>query len=217
MSRTAVLAGATGLVGGELLPLLLESSLYREVRVLTRRALRRSHPRLRELMLPDFDRLPEQGQALQADDVFCCLGTTLRKAGSRAAFEKVDYGHVLALAKACRSAGARRFFVISAAGASAGSAAYYSRVKAHMETDVAKLGFEATHILRPSLLLGERGESRPAERLGQWISPLLAPLLSGPLRKYRPIEAAEVARAMLKLAEADRTGTHVHHLPLSSG
>jgi len=215
MTRIALLAGATGLVGRELLPLLLESPTYAQLRALVRRPLGISHSRLQEITV-DYDRLPALGDALKVDDVFCCLGTTLRKAGSKAAFEQVDHSYVLALAKAARAAGARRFLVISAVGSSEHAAAFYSQVKARMEKDVMALGFESTHILRPSLLLGDREERRPAERLSQRLSPLLAPLLSGPLRKYRPVEASEVASAMLSLAQGAQAGVHVHHLPLEN-
>jgi uncharacterized protein YbjT (DUF2867 family) len=207
MTRTAILAGATGLVGGELLSLLLATPEYREIRG-------RSDARLRELVCADFAHIGSLGPALAADDVYCCLGTTLRKAGSKRAFEQVDHGHVVTLARATRAAGARQFLVISSAGTSQRAAAFYSRVKAHMERDVAALGFPALHILRPSLLLGDRRESRPGERLGQWLSPLLAPLLTGPLAKYRPVPARDVAQAMLALALRDQPGAHIHHLPL---
>lgn len=215
MPRTALLAGATGLVGQQLLPLLLEAPEYTQVRVLTRRALSQSHRKLQTVQT-DFSNLPALGTALQADDVYCCLGTTLRKAGSRGAFEQVDYDYVLALARAALAQGAQQFLVISAAGASAASAAFYSRVKARMEQEVSTLGFTATHILRPSLLLGERAESRPGERLGQLLSPLLSPLLTGPLKRYRPIEGRELAAAMLSLARRQQHGCHIHHLPLSA-
>lgn len=214
MSRIALVAGATGLVGGHLLKQLLAFPVYGEVRVLGRRAPEQQHPKLHALV-SDYSNLEQLLAQLRVDDVFCCLGTTLRKAGSKAAFEKVDYEYVLLLARAAKAAGARQFLVISAAGTSERATTFYSRVKARMEKDVAAIGFNTTHILRPSLLLGARTESRPGERLGQLLSPLLAPLLSGPLKKYRPIEAADVASAMLGLALKDETGVHVHHLPLA--
>jgi uncharacterized protein YbjT (DUF2867 family) len=214
MKRTALLAGATGLVGKALLEQLLAAPEYSEVRVLTRRPGGGHNAKLREHVLADFAQIEALGAALAADDVFCCLGTTLRRAGSRRAFEQVDYDYVLALAHATRAAGARQFMVISAAGTSDRATAFYSRVKARMERDVANIGFRALHILRPSLLLGARAESRPAEQLAQKLSPLFAPLLAGPLARYRPVAATEVAAAMLTLALRNQDGCHVHHLPL---
>jgi uncharacterized protein YbjT (DUF2867 family) len=212
MTRTALLAGPTGLVGSELLKLLLADPGYREVRALSRRPLPIEHAKL-EVLITDYADVRKLGPGLGVDDVFCCLGTTLRTAGSRAAFERVDYGMVLDLARATREAGAARFVVVSAAGTS-DSGAFYSRVKARMERDVATLGFPVVHIVRPSLLLGGRSEHRPGESIAQKLSPLLAPLMRGPLLKYRPVQASEVAQAMVALAKRDEAGTHVHHLPL---
>lgn len=213
MSRTTVLAGATGLVGDALLRQLAGRPEYAELRVLGRRppAVEAGHIRFAATDFGDFASL---GATLAADDVFCCLGTTIRKAGSEAAFERVDYHMVVDLARAAHKAGARRFVVVSAAGAALKSPAFYSRVKARMEQAVADVPFEAVHILRPSLLLGHRKEWRPAEWLAQQVAPLLARFLIGPARKYRPIAADDVARAMIALALRGRTGVHVHHLPL---
>ena len=213
--RIALVAGATGLIGRTLLPKLLGSPLYREVRALTRRPLGLAHPQLKELRA-DYAQLESLGASLAVDDVYCCLGTTLRQAGSRAAFEQVDHGHVVALARAAHAAGARRFLVISSVGTSERAAAFYSRVKARMEKDVAAIGFETTGILRPSLLLGDRQESRPGEKLGQIVAPWLAPLMRGPLLKSRAVSADEVAEAMLALARDGSPGVQVHHLPLGA-
>lgn len=211
MSRTAVVAGATGLVGGMLLQQLAARAEYGEIRVLGRRA-----PPLAAVRFfaTDFSDLDALGDALAADDVYCCLGTTLRQAGSKAAFERVDYHMVVDLARAAKKAGARQFIVVSAVGASLNSPAFYSRVKARMEQAVGGLGFEATHVVRPSLLLGRRRELRPAERAAQQAAPLLGWLCIGPLRKYRPVAAADVAAAMIALALREQHGTHLHHLPL---
>lgn len=213
MKRSALVAGATGLIGRHLLERLLEDPAYTEIKVIGRRAPDLQHARLR-FVSSDFRQLDRLGEALGAQDVFCCLGTTLKTAGSRAAFEAVDYRMVVDLAQACLAAGAQQFLVISAAGASALSLSFYSRVKGRMEAAVSALGFDAVHILRPSLLLGTRAESRPAEDLAQRLSPYLAPLFSGPLSRYRPIAADEVAEAMLGLALRGQPGVHVHYLPL---
>ena len=213
MPRTAVVAGATGLVGSLLLPRLAASADYAEVRVLGRRPPAQAHAKFK-FVATDFSDLDRHAAALAADDVFCCLGTTIRKAGSQPAFERVDYHMVVDLARAARKAGAKRFLVVSAVGASERSAAFYSRVKGRMEKAVGELPFEAVHIVRPSLLLGDRAERRPAERISQIVAPLLSPLLPGPLKKYRAVEADDVAVALLTLARSPATGVHVHHLPL---
>ena len=213
MSRTAVIAGATGLVGAALLARLAADPRYAELRVLGRRAPASAGPKVR-FIATDFSDLAAHAAALAADDVFCCLGTTIRAAGSQAAFERVDFHMVVDLARAAHKAGARRFFVVSSVGASERAAAFYSRVKGRMERAVRELPFTAVHIVRPSLLLGERAERRPGEQVAQRVAPWLAPVLQGPLAKYRAVPAADVADALVTLAHGTATGAHVHHLPL---
>lgn len=212
MARTAVVAGGTGLIGRLLVQDLLDSREYSRVIVLARRALPQASPKLTTLVTA-FDDLDRLVPKLGADDAYCCLGTTQGKAG-RAGLERVDHGMVLDFARAVHAAGVRRFVVVSAIGASPHSPSFYSRVKARMERDVAAVGFEAVHIVRPSLLLGARAERRPAERLAQKLSPLLSPLFVGRLRKYRPIAAADVAAALRQLALQGASGVHIHDLPL---
>ncbi len=214
MARTALVAGPTGLIGQSLLQRLLQDPAYTEVRALSRRPLEISHPRL-QTVLTDYADLGAAGADLAVDDVFCCLGTTLKRAGSRAAFEDVDYRMVVDLARATRARGANQFLVISAVGASRHALAFYSRVKGRMETAVSSLDFAAVHILRPSLLMGERSESRPGEEFAQRIAPTLAPLLRGPLARYQPVAGSDVAEAMLRLALRGSPGVQIHHLPLA--
>jgi uncharacterized protein YbjT (DUF2867 family) len=215
MSRTALVAGATGLVGGLLLRRLLGHVEYGEVRVLGRRPPSVEGGKVR-FVASDFTNFAEIAGEIAVDDVFCCLGTTIRQAGSEAAFERVDYHMVVDLARAAKKAGARRFLVVSAAGSSLKSPAFYSRLKARMEKAVVEVGFEATHIVRPSLLLGSRRgqQRRPGELLAQALAPLYGPFMLGPLKKYRPVPAEAVAAALLTLALRDARGPHVHHLPL---
>ena len=214
MSRTALVAGATGLVGLALLRQLAANTAYGEVRVLGRRSPPLQSGKLR-FVASDFGNLESLGAELAVDDIYCCLGTTLRKAGSRAAFERVDYHMVVDLARAARKAGARRFLVVSAVGASTKSPAFYSRVKARMEQAVSEVPFETVQIVRPSLLIGDRAERRPGEHIAQKLAPLLAPFLAGPLAKYRPASADDVAAALVRLAFDGAGGAHAHELPLA--
>ena len=206
--RTAVVLGATGLVGGHCLRLLLEERAYSRVHVLTRRPLHRSHPRLVEHVV-DFDRLEDHAEALRAQDVFCCLGTTIARAGSQEAFRRVDHDYPLAAAKLARKLGARHFMVVTAMGADAGSRIFYNRVKGETEDELRALGYPGLVILRPSLLMGTREEPRRAEEWGKRLSAVIGPLFIGPLAKYRPIEAEVVARAMIRAAERDPRGVRV--------
>ncbi len=201
--RTALLAGATGLVGQHVLTRLLSSPRYRKVVVLVRRPLSVSSPRLEEHIL-DFDQLTAFRSEPAPNDVFCCLGTTIRVAGSQAAFRKVDHDYPLALARVAVSSRAERFAMISSLGAAAGSKVFYSRIKGETEADIAALGLPRFWFLRPSLLAGDRVESRIGERIGLAVAGLIGPLMIGPLRRYRSIDADTVASAMLALAAGER-------------
>ncbi|HXF96412.1 MAG TPA: oxidoreductase [Gemmatimonadales bacterium] len=205
---SALLAGATGLVGGHLLRLLLEHPRYERVTALVRRGLPVSHRKLLQREV-SFDQLAELGSVPRADDVFCCLGTTMSKAGSREAFRRVDYTYVVELARLASEQHARQFLLVSALGADPASRVFYQRVKGEAEEAVRHLRFSAVHIFRPSLLVGRRNEFRPAERVGIAVARLISPVLVGSLRRYRPIDAATVARAMIRVALDGSRGVHV--------
>ncbi|AII51275.1 NAD-dependent epimerase/dehydratase family protein [Hymenobacter sp. APR13] len=209
MQKTALIAGASGLIGSQLLPLLLASDRYAKVIAVGRRPLPIVHPKLEQRLL-DFDHLEEHRFALIADDVYCCLGTTMRQAGSKKAFYTVDYLYVVKLAALTAGNFAAQLLVVSAMGADEKSRVYYNRVKGEMEQAVRQTPFRAVHLFRPSLLLGERSEQRTGERLGAVLLRVLRPVLRGPLRRYRAIDAATVARAMLRAAEQNGTGIQVH-------
>ncbi len=209
MQKTALLAGATGLIGSQLLPLLLNSERYTKVIVVGRKAVPTIHPKLVQVVT-ELDKLDEVRLQLIADDVYCCLGTTMAQAGSKEAFYQVDFLYVVRLAALAAGNFAAQLMVVSSMGADAGSSVYYSRVKGEMEAAVRQAPFRAIHIFRPSLLLGERAHPRLGERLGAAALTLLRPLLRGPLLKYRPVAGAAVAAAMLHAAEADSTGVQVH-------
>ena len=201
-SGTAVVAGPTGLVGSRLLGILLREARYRRVVALSRRALG-PEPKL-EVVEADYDQLDHVlGGVTSADqsiDVFCCLGTTIGRAGSKAAFRRVDHDHVLALGRWASGVGAHRMIVISAAGADAASRVFYNRVKGETELDLAALRLRSLVIVRPSLLSGQRDEFRLGERLALITTRPFRALIPA---SVRPIAAADVARAMLDAALAD--------------
>lgn len=200
----AIVAGATGLTGQALLKKLIESRRYTTVYTLERRA-SPSISATHQVLQVDFNALPVLPTC---DDAFCCLGTTIKKAGSQDAFRLVDFEYVLAFSTRALEAGAKHFFVVSALDASPNSAIFYNRVKGEMEEAVAALGFSTVHIFRPSFLLGERAESRFGERIGISAAKALTPLLVRGLRKYRPIHVETVARAMLHAASEGKSGVH---------
>lgn len=194
--RSALLVGATGLIGSYLLQRLLASSRYARVVVWARRDIGKAHAKL-AVEIVDFNRLAQRH--VEAEDVFCCLGTTIRQAGSQKAFRHVDFDYPVALAGLAARSGAKRFLVVSALGANARSGVFYNRVKGEMEEAVRIAAVPRTCIFRPSLLAGPRAAPRLGERVGLVLGALLGPLLGN----YRPIHAERVAAAMLEAAERD--------------
>src|SRR2546422_716021 len=207
-SRTALVAGASGLVGSRVLRLLLEEPAYARVTVLARRELPLSHKKLEQRVV-SFDRLAQIADFPRVHDVFCCLGTTMKQAGSPDAFRKVDFTYVVELARVAVRHRASQFLVVTAVGADPQSRILYSRVKGEAEEAVRRLQFEGMQIFRPSLLVGARAQSRPAERVAGLLSMLVAWAFVGPLARYRPIKAEIVAGAMVRVAREAPRGTHV--------
>jgi len=203
-SRTALIVGASGLVGGEVLKLLLETPDYTQVIALLRRPLELQHAKLQQQII-DFDSL-EQTTLPRIDSVFCCLGSTLKAAGSRAACYRVDHDYVLAAARLGLVQGARHFLLVSSMGADARSPFAYMRTKGETERDVAALGYAATCFLRPAYLVGSRAQSRPLEdaygRLMQWLAPVTP-------AAFRPVSARKVAQTMLRQASQATPGVHI--------
>jgi uncharacterized protein YbjT (DUF2867 family) len=213
---TVLLAGASGLVGRQVLAQLLAQAEGPRVLAPVRRALPEHSPRLvtvvSELAAADDAALTERLGLAEAriDAYVCCLGSTIRKAGSREAFLAVDRELVLRLATVARALGARQAIVVSSVGASAQSGNFYLRVKGETERALAEMGFERVDLLRPGLLLGDRDESRPGEAFARAITPFTNPLLRGPLRRYRGIAAGDVAAAAVALLGRDEPGRHAH-------
>lgn len=208
-ARTALVAGATGLVGGHLVRVLVGRPEYSQVTVLVRRKLDFAHPKLTQRVV-DFDHLETHADAFAVDDVFCCLGTTIKKAGSQPAFRKVDFDYPLAMGRLAKAHGAQRYLLVSSMGANARSSVFYSRVKGEVENALAELGLPAVLIFRPSLLLGERQEHRFGESVAAAVTKVINPLMVGGLRKYRGIEGLTVARAMVAAAGTAVTGVQVY-------
>ena len=200
---TALLAGATGLVGRECLRLLASSDRIVEVRALVRRTLppQGRGPRVREC-ITDFDQLHNHLDWFQVDRVFCALGTTIHQVGSQQAFRHVDYDYPLAIAKAARARGASHFLLVSALGANARSRIFYNRVKGELEEAVQALGYPSITIARPSVLIGDREEPRFGEGIAKalaWLTPL----------RWRPVPAAKVASALVRAAHANAPGLQI--------
>ena len=191
----ATIIGSTGLIGGHLLDFLINDSDFKTVRILIRRPLEFSHPKL-EKKLVDFSDLESFRLALEGTDViFCCIGTTMKKMkGDKEAYRKVDYDIAVHAAKLGKVNGCEKFVLVSVVGADSKSRNFYLKLKGEIEEAVHATGIESVYILRPSLLMGNRKEFRAGEKFATWLMPLFAFLLPA---RYKPVKASEVAKAML--------------------
>lgn len=198
--RTAIVAGATGLIGRHLVQCLLRDDSIAKVIVVARRSTRLSNPKLAEY-IGEFTEGGEWAKECAGADVFCALGTTLKKAGSVEKFRKIDFDMVLQFAEVAAKNGARSFFFVSSMGANASALVPYARTKGEVESALKTLGFPRLVIARPSLLVGEREEARFGERALAYLAVPLAGLFRGGLEKYKPIEAIRVAEALTSLSQ----------------
>ena len=205
--KHALIAGATGLVGNELLQQLIHGRQYHTISVLSRHEIETNSKRV-ETIIVDYDQLADKDLP-KADDVFCCLGTTMKKAGSKDAFRRVDHDYPLRVAEITRRKGAQQYLLVSAMGADPNAYFFYSQVKGEVEAAIAQLGFPAFCVFRPSTLLGERPETRVGEQVTQALMQGAAPLMVGDFKKYRPIHAEAVAQAMVHVARKELEGTYV--------
>lgn len=209
MSKTATLIGATGLIGTQLTEELLEDPHYSTVKAIIRRPWDKNHPRL-EKKIVDFNDSDSLLVALSNSDVvFCTVGTTQRKVkGDREAYRKVDYDIPVKAARFCKMTGCENFVLVSSVGANSKSNNFYLRLKGEVEDAVKETGLKMVHIMRPSMLLGERKESRPAEKIGKFLMNALAFLIPS---RYKAIDAKEVAKAMVAVSKLNTEGFFVYH------
>jgi uncharacterized protein YbjT (DUF2867 family) len=210
--KVALLAGASGLVGSHLLDALLDAPDFSRVYAVTRRPLGREHPRLANRIV-QFDKIESQLKGVACHVAFCCLGTTIRQAGTEQAFRQVDVDHVLAFARAAKAAQAQRFVFVSSAGASPQAKYFYLRTKGEVEESLAKLGFVSLDILQPSALIGWRREPRFVELAAMAFLPLANPFLTGAREQWRAIPARTVGVAMLGAARTGRRGVYRYIYP----
>jgi len=207
--KTALIAGASGLTGSYLLKQLLESGKYDRVKALVRKPLGLSedYPSLQEIIY-DFEH-PDP-KMVQANHIYCCLGTTMKKAGSKEAFKRVDHDYPLELARMARQNGAEKYALVSAVGANPRSMFFYNRVKGELEEDLREIPFDAIYIMRPSMLLGPRKEKRPGEEIGK---ALMKPLRFLMPASMKPVHISQVAAAMLDRMNRKEKGRNI----ISSG
>jgi uncharacterized protein YbjT (DUF2867 family) len=208
MATTAILIGASGLVGHELLKELLDDTSYDKIKIVVRKSTRLTHKKLEEIIV-DFDKLSEYSDLLHGDIAFCTLGTTIKTAGSKEAFAQVDYAYVINFAEIVKRNGASRFVVVTSLGVSESGGNFYLTVKRDVENSLKKMNFKSLIIVRPSMLLGDRKEFRAGEFAGKIVMKAIRFLFIGKLKKYRAINASVVAKAMLVLSKTDLEGVSV--------
>lgn len=199
-AKTALIIGASGLVGSQLLQQLLENANYKEVVALVRRPLDAQHPKLRQEVI-DFDN--PDAALIKGDDLYCALGTTLAKAGSKEAQYKIDCTYPAEIGRIARQNGVRQYLLVSSIGADAKASGFYLKTKGELEEKLQSLGFEAFVSAQPSFLLGDRSEFRLGEKIGIAFATILSPIIP---KKYKGIQASTVARALITMANENRKG-----------
>lgn len=200
--KKALVIGSTGLVGSELIQLLLADGGC-AVTALVRKPMPINHNQLTQIVF-DFEK-PDKS-AVFADEIYCCLGTTIKVAGSKPAFYKVDFEYVLSIAHFALGNGASKFALVSSMGANKNSAIFYNKTKGAIEAAVTALGYKSLFILRPSVLLGDRKEFRLGEKIGKVFMSAISFAIP---KKYRPIEARQVAQAMVACMGSDKKGVQI--------
>ncbi|MEI7983183.1 MAG: oxidoreductase [Bacteroidota bacterium] len=206
--KTAIITGATGLVGKQLLQQLLAHPEYEKVIAVVRRPVEINHEKLTAMVI-DFEKLPSALDGVKADDGFCCLGTTIKAAGSKERQYRIDHDYVVEFALGCLNAGVNRFGVVSSIGANASSSNFYLRTKGEMEGDLKKIPFRTLVIVEPSFLMGDRSEFRTGENIAAGIMKIAGPLMVGGLKKYRGVTDTSVAAAMIREIQKEQEGIHM--------
>jgi uncharacterized protein YbjT (DUF2867 family) len=209
--KTAVVLGATGLVGHHLMQQLLQDDYFAKIRILVRKPIDIHHPKL-EIQVVDFeDERDLEAKFGKGDLIFCCVGTTRKKVGGdRTAYRKVDYDIPMNTARIGIQKGYSQYVLVSAVGANAFAGNFYLQLKGSLEEDMMPFPFKSIHIFRPSMLMGKRAEFRLGERLGILFGKLLSVLMIGSLRKYKPVQAATVARAMIAAVKQVPNGVNIY-------
>lgn len=208
-NKVAVIAGSTGLVGSELIAMLLESENYKKIYSLVRKSTGRKNSKLTEVVV-NYDELKNSLSTItEVNDIYCCLGTTMKVAGSKEAFRKVDFLYPLFLAEWAAEKKADQFLMVSAMGANPNSSIFYNRVKGETEDEITAMKIPSVSFFRPSLLIGNRKEKRTGEKIGITVFKALSFLFVGPLKNYKGIEASKVAKSMIEHSKKQKTGKEI--------
>jgi uncharacterized protein YbjT (DUF2867 family) len=198
--KKAIVYGASGLVGSYIVETLLNNTDYEQVIIVVRKELDIQHPKIKTI-IGDFNSLPEVAKDIQTDEVFIALGTTKKKTPDEKLYYQVDHDYPVLAAKLAKENGAKAVFLVSAIGANAKSSIFYTRTKGETEQDIINQNFDHTYIFRPSMILGDRKESRPIEKVFIGIFKFINPLFMGGMSKYKGIEARDIAKSMVNSAK----------------
>lgn len=207
--KTAVVLGASGLVGSKLVDVLLKSKEYSKVIIFVRKKIELSNSKLIQYSI-DFNSIDLYTEYIKGDDFFCCIGTTIKKAKTRENFMKIDYNYPVKFAEIAKENGMKNFLLITSIKANPKSSNYYLKTKGILEKRIQEMKFSGTFIFRPSILLGKRKEIRIGEKVGGIILSFFSIFLLGRLKKYKPIQAAQVAYAMYKTAQENLLNVHIY-------
>jgi uncharacterized protein YbjT (DUF2867 family) len=209
VAKKAIIAGASGLIGSNMLNILLQHAEYDEVLILVRKELPVNHPKLKQLIV-DFAQLNSYSKLITGDALFCCLGSTKKKTPDLKEYLKIDHDYPVQLAQIAFQNNVAQYHLISAIGANASSSNFYTKMKGETERDIIAIGLPALYIYQPSILIGDRKESRPLEAIATIMMKIINPLLMGGLKKYRSIAAQSVANAMYKQSLKNTAGLHIY-------
>jgi uncharacterized protein YbjT (DUF2867 family) len=209
MAYKAILAGATGLIGSELLNILLTEPDYDQILVVARKSTGITHPKLKELII-NFDRVDDYATEIAGHALFSCLGTTLNKTPDKKLYHKIDHDYPVRLAQLAAQNGVEQYHLVSSIGANSQSSNYYTRFKGETEEDVKLAGVKSVHIYQPSFITGDRKEFRPMEKIFIGLSFVFDPLLVGSMKKYKSIAAKTIARAMFNQSIKNSEGVFVY-------
>jgi uncharacterized protein YbjT (DUF2867 family) len=204
-----IIAGASGLIGGQLLDVLSQTSVYKDIVILVRKELPIRDTRLKQLVV-NFDKLDAYTAEITGHAIFCCLGSTVKKTPDKAVYHKIDHDYPLQLAQIALKNGIKQYHLVSSIGADAAASNFYTKMKGETEDDIKQVGLNCLHIYRPSFLTGQRNEKRTKERIALGLMKLIDPLLIGGLKKYRSIPAKTVALAMYKQSLINQEGVFIH-------
>ena len=206
--KTALIIGSTGLIGSHLQELLLENDEYEKIITFVKRDSGIRHPKLKQHII-NFDKPETYKELIVGDDFFCTIGTTIKNAGSKDAFRKVDFEYPKEFATIALQNNVKQFLIISSLGADANSGNFYLKTKGEIQDFLRECNFESVTVLQPSLLLGNRKEFRLGEKITSFFMKLFSFIFIGSIKKYKPIQAEDVAKAMVSIAQKNHKGFHI--------